>query len=267
MDTLFSLLFFPTLALLVLGLALAPLGCFLTWRRLAFFGDGLSHACTFGIAVALLLKIHFLIGISITAVSIGILLILLEKKKTLSIDTFFSILSYAFFSGGILALSFSKNLHISVEDVLFGDFLAIQSFDFWITLALVSIVLIFLLITWPTLVLLCLSQDLAIIRHKDARHVEILFIILTSLTVAFGMSLIGALLLPALMILPAATARFLSTHPRQMMIVSAGMSTLGCSLGIAASYIFKTPTSPTMVLASAGLFVLTLLLPQRISHV
>jgi zinc transport system permease protein len=254
-----DILLIPTLTLMALSLSLAPLGCFLVWRRLAFFGDGMSHACTFGIAIALFLKIHFLGGILLTAVLIAGILFLIETRQDLSTDTLFSLISYSFFAAGIVALSLIKSVHINIEDILFGDFLAIQGTDFLLGIAISIIAVIVLVHYWPILLLTCLSPDLATIMHPHAKRANVTFILATALVVAFGMYLIGALLLPALMILPAASARALSRGPKQMILLSLILSVVGCTLGICAAYVLNTPPSATMVLMSSFIFSVSLM--------
>lgn len=101
----FELFFLPLLTLILLSLILGPLGCFLVWRRIAFFADGLSHACLLGIPIALILHIHFLSGIVITAVLGTVLCTQFERIKHLSSDTLFAVIAHTLFAGGIVALS------------------------------------------------------------------------------------------------------------------------------------------------------------------
>lgn len=254
-----DILLIPTLTLIVLSLSLAPLGCFLVWRRLAFFGDGMSHACTFGIAIALFLKIHFLLGILLTALLIAGILFVIEKYQNLSTDTLFSLISYSFFAAGIVALSLIKSVHINIEDILFGDFLAIQSPDLWTAMTLSFIAVSILIYYWPILLLSCLSPDLLKTTYPHADRANIIFILVTALVIAFGMYIIGALLLPALMILPAASSRMLSRGPKQMVLLSLTLSVIGCIFGIGAAYVLNTPPSATMVLSNAFIFIVSLM--------
>lgn len=251
------------LTLVVLSFALAPLGCFLVWKRLTFFSDGLSHACTFGIALALFLKIHFLVGILLTALAIAFILFFSEKYQYVSIDIFFSLLSSTFFAGGVIALSLIKGAHISIDDILFGDFLAIQREDFFVALSLSLIALVVLFVYWRDLLLSCISPDLAKVNSARAKNGDVIFILITACLIAFGMYLVGALLLPALIILPVACARVLSVSPQQMMVYSIVLSILSCCLGITLSSILDIPTSATMVFSSSFIFVVLCVLKKR----
>lgn len=251
MNAVLDLFWIPLVAMGLLSLILGPLGCFLVWRRMAFFSDGLSHACLLGIPIALMLHMHFLIGILLTAALGGGLFLILEKYPHLSSDTIFAALSYTLFALGIAALSLMESTHINTETLLFGDIFGLTRGDALTALCLVVCVGGYILRYRRVLILQSLSTDLASITFLNARHVYGGFMLLTSLVVALGMHMLGALLVPAMMVLPAAMARRVSVSPNRMLVWAMGVSLLGCVVGMYGSFALNTPLSPSIVLALA----------------
>ena len=256
--SLFFPLFSPFLGVIFLSMALAPLGCVLLWKRLSFFSDGLSHACILGVALALWLKIHFLGGILLIALCMGFLLILTKPMRMLTMDTLFTSLSYTFFAGGLLCLSLQKQSNIALDDILFGDFLALRWHDAFLSFLLSLFVFIFFKIFWKQLIYGCLNEDLCQIHFRKNTYVQGVFILLCAISVAMGMYLMGAVLLPALVIFPAVCARVISQSPQEMILKACVISLISCSFGIASAFVWDLPPSPMMVLSFAFFFCVLL---------
>lgn len=244
----------PTIAtLFFLSLSLPSLGAVILWRRMTFFADSLAHACVLGVAASVIFKTDTHYGMIFVGFSYAILISLLEKQRFIALETGFAILSALFFSGGLIIL-YKSGARISFEDVLFGDVLLADKKTAILAATLFIITLMGLSKIFKTLVLVSLNPELATLHSPHKNIYEKLFLILLSLVVALSIPITGVLLLPALMILPAAAARFLSKSPKEMMILSALIGVLSSMIGLLVSYIFDTPTSPTIVLCS-GLFL------------
>lgn len=253
-DFFFDILVIPTLALCILSAGMAPMGCFLVWRRLSFFGDGLSHACTLGVGLGMWMHAPITVGILGIAILCALFLYLFQKWDFLTLETLFAVLSYTFFASGIILLGTLKDSHVNIDDVLFGDVLSIQYTDV-VGISIISLgILFFLTSYWKVLVILCLHKDLATSMFGHHKWVELLFFICAAGVIAFGMQLIGAVLLPALIIIPCAAARAISKTPPQMMKIAIFVAISSCLLGMGASYFFDTLPSPTIVLTASLIF-------------
>jgi zinc transport system permease protein len=238
----------------MLALIAGPLGCFIVWRRMAYFGDTLSHSALLGLALGLLLEINMQLAVVVVCCGLAALLALMDKNKSLAIDTMLGILAHSALAVGLVMLSFT-NTQIDLMAYLFGDLLTVSNSELiWIAGgALGTLVLMFLY--WNKLLSISLHQELAQVEGLDVFRLRLLLMLIMALVIAVSMKIVGVLLITALLIIPPATARNFATSPEQMAI---GASVAGCmavSGGIAASWFWNTPTGPSIVVASALLFL------------
>jgi len=243
-----------------LGIALfaGPLGCFILWRRMAYFGDALSHSALLGIALGFLLGIDLNLGILAICVAVALFLLALQRQKRLTVDTLLVILSHSALSIGLVVASFTPSLRIDLSAYLFGDILAIAPGDLlWIYGGGV-VLLAILIVQWRSLLSLTVNEELARAEGINAELTGLIFMLLIAVAVALAMKAVGILLVSALLIIPAATARRFSATPERMAILAAiigGAAVLG---GLFASLRLDTPAGPSIVVAAAALFILSL---------
>lgn len=114
-----------------IGVALVagPIGCFIVWRRLAYFGDTLSHSALLGVAMALLLEFNVTLTVFIVSVIVSFLLLILQRRATLSSDALLGLLAHSTLALGLVALAFMTWVRVDLIGFLFGDILAITAFD------------------------------------------------------------------------------------------------------------------------------------------
>jgi len=243
-----------------LGIALfaGPLGCFILWRRMAYFGDALSHSALLGIALGFLLGIDLNLGILAICVAVALFLLALQRQKRLTVDTLLVILSHSALSIGLVVASFTPSLRIDLSAYLFGDILAIAPRDLlWIYGGGV-VLLAILIIQWRSLLSLTVNEELARAEGINAELTGLVFMLLIAVAVALAMKAVGILLVSALLIIPAATARRFSATPERMAVLAAiigGATVIG---GLFASLQFDTPAGPSIVVSAAVFFILSL---------
>lgn len=243
-----------------LGIALfaGPLGCFILWRRMAYFGDALSHSALLGIALGFLAGIDLNLGILAICVAVALFLLALQRQKRLTVDTLLVILSHSALSIGLVVASFAPSLRIDLSSYLFGDILAIAPRDLlWIYGGGV-VLLVILIYQWRSLLSLTVNEELARAEGINAELTGLVFMLLIAVAVTLAMKAVGILLVSALLIIPAATARRFSATPERMAVLAAiigGASVLG---GLFASLRLDTPAGPSIVVSSAALFILSL---------
>ncbi len=252
---------------LVAGIGLAgvagPLGCFLVWRRMAYFGDSMAHAALLGIALSLLTGINLLAGVFGAAVLVALALLFLQRNRTLSSDVLLGILSHATLATGLVLLALMPDVRIDLLGFLFGDILAVSRFDIFLVYGLGAAILGTLILMWRPLLAATLDRDLAAAEGLNPDRSNLVLLLLLAIMVALAMKLVGVLLITSLLIIPAATARRLSVSPEQMALLAALSGMLAVSGGVLGSLTWDIPTGPAIVVSALMLFLFSLLLRQR----
>jgi zinc transport system permease protein len=245
-----------------LGVALmaGPLGCFVVWRRMAYFGDSLAHNALLGVALGLLLGIDPTIGVAAGSVALALLLVLLQRQKMLASDTLLGILSHSGLALGLVVLSFLTTLRVDLFAYLFGDLLAVRPLDIAYIYGVALLVLATLALFWKQLLLITLHEELAAAEGVNVTGLKLGLVLLTAITIAVAMKVVGVLLITSLLIIPAAAARRLARTPEEMALGATVLAALAVAGGLLASYYADTPSGPSVVVTAALLFVLALAL-------
>ena len=256
--------FFQRALLAGFGVALVagPVGCFIVWRRMAYFGETLAHSGLFGVGLGLLLGFSLTLGAVATSVAVALLLMLLKTQRQLAADTLLGILSHSSLALGLITVALVTGSAGDHMDLLFGDILTVTTRDVWIVWIGAAAVLAVLAFLWRDLIAMSVHEELAQAEGINVARVELGFILLIALMTAISMKIVGLLLITALLVIPAAAARRLSSTPERMAIVAAGMAGLAVMIGLMASAFVNAASGPAIVLSAGLLFVLTLGLPQ-----
>jgi len=241
-----------------IGIALlaGPFGCFVVWRRLAYFGDTLSHASLLGIALGLLLDLNLTLGVIAIGGLVAIGLHLLQRQQRLPGDTALGILAHASLSLGLVLLAFMEQVRVDLLGYLFGDILAVSPADLLWIYAGGGGCLALLLWFWRPLLSLSIHEDLARTEGVAVERLQLLFLLLMAVLVALMLKIVGLVLVTSLFIIPAAAARRLTRTPEAMAIVAALLGCLAVCGGLIASLHWDTPAGPSIVLVATLLFVL-----------
>jgi zinc transport system permease protein len=243
-----------------LGLAAVagPLGSFVVWRRMAFFGDALAHSALLGIALGFLFKIDLTIGVVAVCVLLAVLLTVLQRRTRLAGDTILGIFAHSSLAFGLVVVSFMDRLRVDLISFLFGDILAITPLDLAWIYGGGAVILFALTRLWQPMLSLTVHEDLARVEGVPADKVRLAFVLLLALVIAIAMKIVGVLLITALLIVPAAAARSFARSPEQMAALAALIGAVAVAAGLSASLAFDTPSGPSVVAAAAVLFALSL---------
>ncbi len=249
-----------------IGVALVAgvVGCFVVWRRMAYFGDSLAHSALLGIALGLAAGISTHVGTVIVCSIFAVLLAWLQQKKVLATDTLLGILAHSALAIGMVTLSVLEH-RIELHAYLFGDILTVTVEELWWIYLGGILILLLLAWNWSSLVLMTLHEDLAQAEDVNTFFTRMLLMFLMTLIVAVSIRIVGILLISSLLIIPAATARQLARSPETMAAVAAALGVLAVVVGIYGSLQFDTPSGPTIIVTAAALFALLLPLPKRLS--
>lgn len=253
--------FFSRAILAGIGVALVagPLGCFIVWRRLAYYGDTLSHAALLGVALGLLFEINITLAVFTVSICVSMALLLLQRRATLSADALLGLLSHSFLAIGLVALAFMTWVRVDLMGFLFGDILAVTPFDVAVVWGGGACVLVVLSMVWRPLFAATVSTELAQAEGLNPQRANLIFMLLMAVVIAISMKIVGVLLITALLIIPAAAARRFATGPEQMAALAAVVGIAAVLGGLFGSLEWDTPAGPSIVVAAAGLFLASVL--------
>jgi zinc transport system permease protein len=240
------------------SLIAGPLGCFIVWRRLSYFGDTLSHAALLGVALAFLFEINITMAVFAVSALVSLALLLLQRRGSLSSDALLGLLSHSALALGLVALAFITWVRMDLMGFLFGDILAVSTGEIAIIYGGGVIVLVTLIAIWRPLFAATVNRELADAEGMRPDVANVILMLLMAAVIAISMKIVGVLLITALLIIPAATARRFATGP-EFMAVAAGIVGVAAVIGgLFASLEWDTPSGPTIVVAALGLFILSL---------
>lgn len=249
---------FTTRALLAgLGLALAtgPLGSFVVWRRMAYFGDATSHAAILGVALALAFQLPLTLGVLGVALAMALTVSTLAAKGW-AMDTTLGVLAHSALAFGLVAISFVPGVRTDLSAYLFGDILVVSRADLALIWGGAALVLALLVWRWQALLTATLSEELAHAAGLNPNRERLVLTMALALVVAVALKVVGALLIAAMLIIPAAAARALSRTPEGMATLATLIGGLAAFLGLRLSLWQDTDAGPSIIAAAAVIFAL-----------
>lgn len=256
-------LLYALLAGLGVAVVAGPLGCFVVWRRMAYFGDTLAHSALLGVALGVLLNIDLGIAVTLVCLSMALGLVVLEQQRILALDTLLGILSHSALAAGLVVISLMSNVRVDLMSLLFGDLLSVTTTDLWIIYAGASIAIVLLATLWKSLISITVEPDLAAVEGINVIRARTALMLITALVIAIAMKIVGVLLITALLIVPAATARRISKTPESMAVIASLIAMASVISGLAASWYVDTPAGPSIVISASLLFCLSQSIKQR----
>ena len=252
---------------LLAGLGIAalagPLGSFVVWRKMAYFGDTLSHASLLGIALGFLLNVNLNLAVIVCCLMLAILLVSLQKQKVIATDTLLGILAHSALSLGLVAVSFLDHVRIDLMAYLFGDLLSVTSTDLLWIYGGVVLVIGLLIALWRPLLSMTINEDLAQVEGINVDRMRLILMLMIGLVIAVAMKFVGALIITSLLIIPAATARRFALSPESMAVIASLLGSIAVILGLALSFHYDTPAGPSVVVSAAALFLFSQTLPKK----
>jgi zinc transport system permease protein len=243
-----------------LGIAVVagPLGCFVVWRRMAYFGTSLAHNAFLGIALGILLGIDPMFGIAAAAVAVALMLVFLQRQRRLADDTLLGILAHGGMALGLVAISFLEGVRVDLLTYLFGDVLAVGWSDLGWIYGAGAAMLAGLVPLWRPLLMISVHPELAAAEGIPVLPVRLAFMLMLAILVAIAMKVVGILLIVSMLIIPAAAGRRFSSTPEAMAVSAVGAGVIAVVGGLFASIQWDLPSGPAMVVCATVLFSLSL---------
>ena len=251
-----------------LGVALVtgPLGCFVIWRRLSFFGDTLSHSALLGVTLAVSFDINIAFSVFIISSAVALILLKLQKTTNLPGDALLGLLAHSSLAVGLVVIGFLSFIRFDIMGLLFGDILAVTENDLIIIWVGGAIILFVLKLIWKPLFASTVNYELADAEGMRPERVNAIFTILMAAIIAISIKMIGLLLITGMLIIPAAMARNISNNPKQMVLFSIIGGLLSVVIGLFGSLEINTPSGPSIITAGLILFILSLIKIKRLSQ-
>ena len=245
-----------TLAGIGVALAAAPLGSFVVWRRMAYFGDATAHAAILGVALSLALEMSIFPG----AVAVALVMALTVSAlagRGFAMDTLLGVLAHSALAFGLVAVSFLSGIRIDLMAYLFGDILAVSRGDLAVIWGGAALVVGLIVWRWSALLTATLNEDLAHASGIDPRREQLVLTLSLAVTVAVAIKVVGVLLIAAMLIIPAAAARPFARTPEGMALTGAAIGAASAVIGLRAAYVLDTPAGPSIVCVAALTFLAT----------
>ena len=242
------------------ALVAGPLGCFIVWRRMAYFGDTLAHSGLLGVGLGILLGVQPVLGVGATVVVLALMLVALQQQRQIATDTLLGILAHSSLALGLVALSFLPGVRVDLLSYLFGDVLAVGTAGLLQIYLGGAAALAALVWIWRPLLMATLHEDLARAEGVPVFAIRLVFMLTIAVVIAVAMKIVGILLITSMLILPAATARLLARGPEAMAVTASAVGAVAAVAGLYASLELDTPAGPSIIVAAAALFTLGLAL-------
>lgn len=231
------------------------LGTHVVMRRASFFGDAIAHSALTGVALALLLDLNPLAVTAVFTVLIALILPFVERQSRLPIDNLLGSLLPVAMAVGVILLAVRPGYQPDLLSYLFGNILTIGVANLWVLTVLTLVALVLLWLYRRQITLVSINRELAQTTGVKVIKMELLYNVLLALTVVASLQLVGVILVNALLIVPATTARLLARSFKSLTIITPILAVGSVLLGLLSSVILNLPSGPAIALV-AGLFLL-----------
>jgi len=243
-----------------LGVALVtgPLGCFVVWRRLSYFGDTLAHSALLGVTLAYTFEFNIAFSVFVISSLIALILIQLQKRTNLPGDALLGLLAHSSLAVGLVVVGFLTFIRFDIMGLLFGDILAVTVNDLLIIWIGGPIILLILKLIWKPLFASTVNYELAEAEGLNPDRAKAIFTVLIAALIAISIKMVGLLLVTGMLIIPAAMARNISDSPQKMIFYSIVGGLLSVIIGLFTSLEFNTSSGPSIIAAALFLFIISL---------
>lgn len=256
-------LFRALIAGIGIALVTGPLGCFVVWRRLSFFGDTLAHSALLGVILSVSFDINISLSVFVVSSLVALLLLKLQDTTNLASDSLLGLLSHSSLAIGLVVLGFLSFIRFDIMGVLFGDILSVSVNDLLIIWIGGATILVVLWRIWKPLFAATVNYELAEAEGMQPDRINVIFTILLAALIAISIKMVGLLLITGMLIIPTAMARNLSNNPKQMVIFSIIGGLLSVFIGLYTSFEINTASGPTIITVALILFILSLTKIQK----
>lgn len=248
---------------LIVAIVCGVVGTHVVLRGMAFIGDAVAHAVFPGLAVAFALQFSVLLGGAVAGVVVAVLIAVFSQRRRVKEDTVIGIFFAASFALGLVIIARVEGYTASLTSVLFGSVTGVADGDILVAAIVGTAVIALLLALTPQLTAVALDRETARAMNLPVLLLDLVLYLAVTAAVVISVSTIGNILVLALLITPAATARLLTDRLPAMMALSAALGALGSLLGLYLSWAADLPTGAAIVLTDTAAFLAVWLSPVR----
>jgi zinc transport system permease protein len=242
-----------------------PLGAFVVWRRMAYFGEALAHSALLGVVLGTILGVMPWLVIIAVCSAVAIILFILERSSGTGSDSAIGMIAQGTLALALVILAFIETERIDLFAYLFGDILAVTKQDLWMIYGVGALVLGIMAGLWQSMLSVVVNEDVARVEGINVTRTKIIHLLLLALVVSTAMKIVGVLLVVAMLIVPPSIARLMARSPESMAALSVIIGIVSVISGLMASYYADTPAGPSIVVAAIVIFILTMLIcPKRV---
>jgi len=238
---------------ILIALIFAPLGCLALWKKYVYFGDGLAHASLLAGSVSIILALPLIYSGIIVAIFFAGLVF---KFKDISGTNAVVNLISSFMLSVALILAISRPSQVNINQLLFGDIISASGDDLTILLIILIFVYIFIGVYYRQILLIVLSNGIAQIKGVKVRTIELLFLILLSISVFSTIKIVGSLLVTSILLIPAMAAKLVSRTPFKMIVLSVLIALSSNLLGLSASFYLDVPIAPVIIVIQSIIYLI-----------
>ncbi|WWO97086.1 MAG: iron chelate uptake ABC transporter family permease subunit [Candidatus Dasytiphilus stammeri] len=262
----FKLILPSWIAASLLAVLSGPLGSFVIWRKMSYIGETMAHISLLGIAISLYFNIHPVVTILVITIIISSIIIFLETNFPLHLDTILGIIAQSSLSIGIIIISIiSHNRKNNFMNYFIGNLKSIKIEEI-ITLGIIVSISLFIIIwKWNSILSVIIHPELAHVEGISVKNIQLLLILLLAITISISIKLVGALLITSMLIIPAASAQFISRSPEQMVIIAIILGIIAVTTGTICSFLYSIPSSPTIIVNSTIIFIIIIIIKIRMN--
>lgn len=240
-----------------------PLGAFVVWRRMAFFGAAMAHSALLGVALGLLFGLDVNLTVIVVCIALALIVAALQRNETLASDTLLGILAHGALALGLVAIAFMETLRVDLLAYLFGDILAVTRADLAWIYGGGAAVLVAVAAIWRPLLAATVHAELARVEGVPVTGVQLAFMLLLAVVIAVGLKVVGVMLITSLLIIPAAVARRLVNTPERMAAMASVVGCIAVGGGLYGSLTWDTPAGPSIVVVAAAMFAVVAIFGGR----
>ncbi|VTS36865.1 MtsC [Streptococcus porcinus] len=240
----------------VIGIVSGAVGCFIILRSMSLMGDAISHAVLPGVALSFILGMNFFIGAIIFGLLASILITFIKENSVIKGDTAIGITFSSFLALGVILIGVA-NSSTDLFHILFGNILAVQDSDKWITIFVSVLVLSLIILFFKELLLTSFDPILAKTMGINVSFYHYLLMVLLTLVSVTAMQSVGTILIVAMLITPAATAYLYANSLKTMLLMSSTLGALTSILGLFLGYTFNIAAGSSIVLTSSIIFAIS----------
>lgn len=251
---------------IVIGVVSGAVGCFIILRSMSLMGDAISHAVLPGVALSFILGINFFIGAIVFGLLASVIITYIKENSVIKGDTAIGITFSSFLALGIILIGVA-NSSTDLFHILFGNILAVQDSDKWITIGVSVFVLGVIILFFKELLITSFDPILAKSMGMNVNAYHYMLMILLTLVSVTAMQSVGTILIVALLITPAATAYLYANSLKVMLVMSSAIGALSSVLGLYLGYTFNIAAGSSIVLTSAAIFLISFFISPKQGYI